>query len=71
MAQTNYSGSRKNAEEMARNILEYWQRIGYDITAWVEESQMRAAGRSEVAMVYSVRTNLVNGLPVQKQRMAA
>jgi len=54
------------AVELARRLRKYWLNRGYNITTRAESVQA-----SERALIYGVRSNLVDGLPPEESKVLA
>jgi len=53
--------TKKMAQRMALDIQAYWFSKGHLIHVWVERM-----GANTLSRDYSVRSNMINGLPVKK-----
>jgi hypothetical protein len=59
--ETDYMTSFESANYLAAVIRQYWSRRGYSPEVYVEKMSSRESG---VGVLYSVRSNMVNGMPV-------
>ncbi|MBA2707483.1 MAG: phosphoglycolate phosphatase [Gemmatimonadaceae bacterium] len=55
------------ANKLAKRIMAHWWGLGYDVDVWAEPVRVPLRHRDQ--LVYQVRSDMVNGMPVR--RMAA
>lgn len=60
--------TEENAVRLAAQIKAHWKAKGVKVNVWIDKSSLNARGSKVNPTVYSVRTDLVNGLP---QRVTA
>lgn len=61
--------SKLGAQDLAGQIRDYWVRQGYLVETWIVDERNGRGGKKDVsAIVYGVRSNLLNGLPLEMRQ---
>lgn len=69
---THRAFSKPSAENLVRIITRYWVKRGHDVLVWSEPVETQVAGEDAEAVIWQVRSDLVNGLPkAEAERIAA
>lgn len=57
--------AKVNCAHTAEQIVKHWERLGYKVNAWVEESNGHEVVKGKTRMVsfFQVRSDLVDGMP--------
>jgi hypothetical protein len=59
--------SAGGAERLMREIRQYWAKDGHVVRVWVVAPPSRTTNEHHGQMIYSVRSNLLNGLPRKEE----
>lgn len=61
------ASSKEGAQRLARTIEDYWSRQGGIVSTWIEPVKIDKTAGGVRAAHYTVKTDMINGLP-QKWR---